>query len=148
MSYKIAVATSDGTHVDLAFGETDCFWIYEIEGAGNWRVAEKRQVLGQHSLGEQTLEPQIHTQPEAAGGCHGCSPGRAGCAGKAANLQKLPLVEDCRCVLCRQIGFQIRKQLERRTISVFDISYGIEEALGKITSYFDRMDRHQNLRQI
>lgn len=138
MSYKIAVATSDGMQVDLAFGETDCFWIYEIEGAGNWRVAEKRQ----------TLEPQIHTQPEAAGSCHGCSPGRAGCAGKAANLQKLPLVEDCRCVLCRQIGFQIRKQLERRTISVFDISYGIEEALGKITSYFDRMDRHQNLRQI
>ena len=41
MSYKIAVATSDGLNVDLHFGSAPSFEIYEVEGL-DFQKVEKR----------------------------------------------------------------------------------------------------------
>lgn len=84
---------------------------------------------------------------QSSGGCAsgGCG-GGSGCGGGQAVSEKVELISDCRCVVCKKIGFNIQKQLERKAISAFDVDCTIEEALKKISFYFGRMDRHQSLR--
>jgi hypothetical protein len=40
----------------------------------------------------------------------------------------------------------VRKQLEKKAVSAFDIEYPVNEALEKIAFYFDRLDNHKSLR--
>ena len=42
MSYRIAVASSDGISIDLHFGEADHFLIYEVEGMEYTLMGERR----------------------------------------------------------------------------------------------------------
>ena len=42
VSYKIAVASSDGANIDLTFGEAFEFTVYEAEGT-DYKVLEKRK---------------------------------------------------------------------------------------------------------
>ncbi|MCH5265585.1 MAG: hypothetical protein J1F02_06775 [Lachnospiraceae bacterium] len=123
MAYKIAVASSDGISVDLHFGAASEFRIYQMED-------------GEYSLLEQRA---VEESEEITGGRGG-----AGCGGGA--LQKVEQIGDCRCVVCRKIGFQMQKQLEKKAIPYFDVSCTVEEALGKIMIYFDRIDKRQSLR--
>lgn len=55
------------------------------------------------------------------------------------------LLSDCRCVVCKKIGFQAQKQFEKKAISVFDVECEIKEALDKITFYYNKIDRHESL---
>ena len=71
---------------------------------------------------------------------------RGGCGGAGEASAKVELVSDCRCVVCKKIGFHIQKQLERKAISAFDVTCPVEEALEKISHYFTRMDNHESLR--
>ena len=70
----------------------------------------------------------------SGGGCHG------------APFAKVGLIDDCRAIVCSKIGFNVQKQLEKKAISYFDVSCPIEEALKKITYYYNRLDRHESLR--
>jgi predicted Fe-Mo cluster-binding NifX family protein len=45
MSYKIAVATSDGIMVDLPFGAADSFKIYEVDDNKEYYVSEIREYV-------------------------------------------------------------------------------------------------------
>ena len=78
------------------------------------------------------------------GGCHNGQGG--GCSGQGDASGKIELVSDCRCVVCKKIGFHVQKQLERRAITFFDVDCSVEEALTKISSYFKKVDGHQSLR--
>ncbi|MDE6034996.1 MAG: hypothetical protein K2G36_03700 [Ruminococcus sp.] len=66
---------------------------------------------------------------------------------KRSVLRKVEIISDCRAVVCEKTGFYIRKQLERKAISAFDVSCKISEALGRITSYYNRIDSHESLRK-
>jgi hypothetical protein len=129
MAYLIAIGTSDGKNVDQKFGEVSEFTIYEAEGT-DYYFKEKRVV------------PDSSEAKEAGAGCAdgGCSGGGHGCGGAGGAVEKVELISDCRCVLCTKIGFQAMKQFERKAISVFDVTCGIDEALEKITSYYERRD--------
>ena len=131
MGYKIAVATSDGLNVDLHFGATEIFSIYEVERL-DFAKTESRTV------------PDFKV--EVSQGCKsGCDSGcgdRNGCHGeeKSATVEML---SDCRCIVCSKVGQSILKQFQRRAISVFEITISVKEALSKIVSYYNKIDERK-----
>lgn len=163
MSYKIAVATSDGVYVDQSFGAASSFQIYEVTGDG-YKLVETREVKAAvpDSADEKTAAASSILAAEAAAdsssgcgtgaGCgsgSGCGSGGGcgaggGCGGAAS--PKVELLSDVRCLLCSKIGFQAQKQFEKKAITTFDITCEVAVALDRITGYFARVDRHQSLR--
>lgn len=134
MSYKIAVATSDGENVNETFGSAEFFEIYEVKD-GVYEKSEERVFQS------ETPDKCI------SGGCGNSSGCGTGCGGNGEHSAKVEIISDCRAVVCRKIGFNIQKQLERKAISAFDISCTVAEALGKITFYYNRIDNHKTLRK-
>ena len=145
MAYKIAVATSDGSHIDWSFGAALAFEIYEVEGT-DYRQVELRKCLQPQDtdLAQQGISAGCDESKDGCGN-GGCGSG-GGCGGGGAVAPKVQLVSDCRCVICKKIGFQVQKQLEKLAISAFDVECGVLEALDKITAYLDKIDNHQSLR--
>lgn len=131
--YKIAVATSDGVFIDRSFGGATEFDIYTVTEDG-YELSEIRPV-------PVDLE-EDRGRSEGCGSGHGCGPG---CAGGGHSL-KVEMLSDVRCLICSKIGFQAQKQFEKRAITTFDVSCGIDDALDKITGYFARVDQHRSLR--
>lgn len=156
MSYKIAVASSDGIQIDETFGAAKRFLIYEVEDGAYRRLEERaadedktdRRGTPQESSFQNACNEKNACNAESA--CHaesGCGNGTGGgCGGAEEASAKVELVSDCRCVVCKKIGFHIQKQLERKAISAFDVTCSVEEALEKISHYFTRMDNHESLR--
>lgn len=75
-------------------------------------------------------------------GCssNGCSGNGGGCSGPSDIVSKVELISDCRCVVCKKVGFQAQKQFEKKAISVFDVECEVQEALDKISSYYNKLD--------
>ena len=126
MSYKIAVATSDGVNVNLHFGSTEVFLIYQAEGE-KFDFLESRRVTD--SANAQKT------------GCN-CGEGNGnGCgSGGGEKSEAVEILSDCRAVVCAKIGRNILKQLELRAISSFDVSIPVKEALEKIVTYYNKVD--------
>lgn len=146
MSYKIAVASTDGVVVDRSFRDAEEFRIIEVDDDGNYEFGETRKFVK-----EEEQEEKAFSQEGNCGSRSGCGENtgcgnRTGCGGE--NSPKLLLIEDCRSLLCTQIGFKIHKQLEKRAISAFEIDCRIDDALKKIINYYDKVDKHQSLRGI
>lgn len=150
MSYKIAIASSDGKQIDQTFGQAKSFAIYEVTDDKYIKIDER--VFHQEEEQENTMSPPDGSKTEAgcgngtSNGCgsgNGCSSG-SGCGGDVS--AKVELISDCRCIVCKKIGFHIQKQLERKAISAFDVTCTVEEALGKIANYFSHIDNHKSLR--
>lgn len=138
MSYKIAVATSDGETVNETFGSAGFFEIYEVT-AGISVKSEKRVFQP-----ETVNIPSGSCSAKNCGNPDGCG---SGCGIQGDISSKVVLVSDCRAVVCQKIGFPIRKQLERKAISSFDVSCSVKEALNKISAYYSRIDKHESLRK-
>lgn len=146
MSYKIAVASSDGKQVDEAFGAVKRFLIYEAED-GTYRELEERIVHGESMDQTKSVLQEGCGSSESCSAGNGCTEGIGnGCGGAGEMLDTVELLSDCRCVVCKKIGFHIQKQLERKAISSFDVCCPVGEALEKIALYFKRMDHHESLR--
>ena len=121
MSYNIAVATSDGVNIDQGFGICDLFTIYEVDENGQFKVIEKRDV----TVREEEL-------PKDDGGMK--------CGGRA--LVKSEKLSDCRAVICSEIGFRVRKDLNSRGISIFDMEEAIDPVIEKIIAFYEKTDKH------
>ena len=161
MAYKIAVGSSDRINVDLKFGEVTKFLIYEVDK--DIKLVEERETAPESVSETAALTAEKGTKPEnesgerrqgcsaAVNGCggnsEGCGNSGGGCGGPSAVSAKVELISDCRCVVCKKIGFQAQKQFEKKAISVFDVECGIREALDKISFYYSRVDRHESLRK-
>ena len=141
MSYKIALASSDGVNVDEHFGAASSFLIYEVSDEGAFSLLERRAYDGgDEAASSEGCEP-------APGGCGtgGCGGQGNGCGQGAAVSAKVRLIEDCRSVVAAKIGFNVTKQLEKKAISGFDVDCTVQEALEKITKYFHSVDNHVSL---
>ena len=145
MSYKIALASSDGKQIDESFGSAKSFMIYEVVD-GKYNFLEER-IFQQEESGKDT--ESLVEKCAASGSCEiegscnnqtaGCGSGAGGgCGGAGESSAKVELISDCRCIVCQRIGFHIQKQLERKAISAFDVSVSVEEALTKIAYYFSQ----------
>lgn len=133
MSYKIAVATSDGENINETFGSAKNFVIYEVSDGVCKKSGERNFTTEENNCNSKVC-----------GNSDGCG---SGCSGYGKPSAKVEIISDCRAVVCRKIGFNIRKQLERKAISAFDVTCTINEALEKITFYYNRIDKHESLRK-
>ena len=128
MSYKIAVATSDGVNVDLHFGSTEVFLIYQAEGE-KFDFLESRKVA------------TLSDAPKSGCNCgDGCGNGGGNACGGGEKSEAVELLSDCRAIISAKIGRNILKQLEARAISSFDVNIPVKEALEKIVSYYHKVD--------
>ena len=141
MAYKIAVGSSDGIHVDLKFGEVTKFLIYEV--SDEIRLAEERIVSNDTGI-RKISENSCNTSGCSGAGCGGNG---SGCNGSSDVISKVSLISDCRCVVCKKIGFQAQKQFEKKAISVFDVECEIAGALQKIAFYYGKIDKHEAFRK-
>jgi hypothetical protein len=138
MSYLVAVASSDGENTDLSFGEAERFIIYEVDGK-DFKFVEERK------WDNSDIVPEACATNQSCGSGNGCGDGM-GCGGGGGEIPKLKIIDDCRCLVCKKIGFKVRKQLEKKAVSAFDVEYPIKEALERIAFYFDKVDNHKSLR--
>ncbi len=139
MTYKIAVASSDGVNVDVSFGGAVSFDIYEVSGR-EYHLLEKRGLPEQGEDQDKCGKNDSCREMNSGSGC-----GSFGCGG-AGIMPRVERIADCRSVICRKIGFQAAKQLEKKAISAFDVEVSVGEALAKLVNYFDKIDSHQSLR--
>ena len=146
MSYKIAVASSDEINVDETFGQAERFIIYEADGK-SYSKLEEREAIIEDEAGDGSVtsleETGCNKNTSGCGSENGCGSG-GGCGG--AVPEKLKYLYDCRAVVCKKIGTQVQKQLEKKAISYFDVTCTVKEALDKITFYYNRIDNHISLR--
>ena len=169
MTYKIAVASSDGITVDGAFGEVTEFRIYQVEGEQYTQVEYRKMPESLIQKPEDTVVAQradstdqqncggqdsAHTETGCCGGqdsehteagCCGGHGGHGGCGcgtpdGSSIRIEAL---SDCRSIVCKKIGPHAKKLLERKAIAAFDVDCSVEDALKKIIFYYNRMDRHK-----
>lgn len=148
MSYKIAISSTDGIHIDQSFGATREFYIYEVDGL-EYTLAEKRQEEISLEVADDSkqLECKGQNRQCSQGSTGDCGTG-GGCGAGNGQILKVSMVSDCRCIVCKKIGFQVQKQLEKLAISSFDVECSMEEALNKITNYLYKVDSHQSLRSV
>lgn len=147
MAYYLAFGSSNGLNVDLKFGETDHFYIYKVEGQDvNFHEIRHVAVSSENALSSDASSSCGSAGNGCGGAGNGCGGSGHGCGGGEAVLGKVSLIEDCRAVVCKKIGFQAQKQFEKKAISVFDVEVSVEDALDKITSYFYKIDSRQSLR--
>jgi hypothetical protein len=143
MTYKIAVASSDGKNVDRKFGETQEFLIYEVQEKA-YHLLEKRQYVSKVTQEEREAKA-LAAAPKSCGG-GGCQGGGNGCKGPTEIVDKVAFLEDCRCVVCTSLGFQAQKALEKKAIAPFYVDCSVTEALDKIVFYFHKIDHHEAFR--
>lgn len=141
MSYKIAIGSSNGKNIDLKFGEVDEFLIYEVDEEA--KLLEKRTVKKEQ---EKNNNPNISALK--CGNKSGCGNQGNGCSGSENVISKVSIIADCRCVVCKKIGFQAQKQFEKKAISVFDVECSVKDALEKITFYYKKIDNHESFRKV
>lgn len=158
MSYLIAVASSDGNNIDIGFGAAKGFRIYEVDGT-DYKEKEYREFTEDESsieISQDAIQngscPSASSCGSAQAGCGegaqgGCGGPSNGCGGSSGAQRKVDLISDCRSLVCRKIGFQAQKQLEKKAIAGFDVDCSVDEALVKIATYFNKLDNHISLRR-
>lgn len=145
MSYKIAIASSDGVNVDVHFGAAESFLIYSVPDDGKFEFADKRTVPEASEGGTDGAGCNDNSQAKGECGSSGCHGNGGGCGQGQGALGKVELISDCRAIVAARIGFNVTKQLERKAISGFDVETTVQEALEKITQYFYKVDNHVSL---
>ena len=169
MTYKIAVASSDGITVDGAFGEVTEFRIYQVEGEQytqveyrnmpepliqkpeDTAVAQRADSTDQQNCSGQDSDPTEagccggqDSDPTEAGCCGGHGGhGGCGCGTPDGSSVRIKVLSDCRSIVCKKIGPHAKKLLERKAIAAFDVDCSVEDALKKIIFYYNRVDRHK-----
>ena len=114
MSYKIAVATSDGHTVDTHFGHASDFTIIEVADDGSFSEVERR---------------------DAFAACDGT------CSDDAMERAAVNLA-DCEFVLAAKIGPHAINALARHGITPLDCVIAVDEAVVKIHAYRQRTRAH------
>ena len=132
--YLIAVATSDGVHVDTPFGEAERFEVYEITKDAYCKLEERTVVQHDVSVPKDGQGANLQTPDNDTEGC-GCGAGGHACEG---SNDRVECVADCAFVICSKIGFHMQKMLAKRAVTAFDVECTIDEALHKIGSYLAR----------
>lgn len=154
MSYKIAVATSDGVQIDGHFGGVTNFQIIQVKDDGSYQWSEKRLVPDFATEENDSSKKQVRSV--GFSGCgrgeKGCGEGSGsgGCRGGHSDARidaRIAVIEDCRAMLCAKCGPGAERQLQRKAITIFAIEMTVEQAMAKIIPYYQRLDGHISLRK-
>lgn len=112
MSYKIAVASSDGKDINQHFGRAEQFFVYEVEN-NNFKFVELRKATDFHSQHEDHVTKLKNTIKGLSG---------------------------CKVVLVTQIGDGASRILRSNGIEAFDVEDSIENALNKLIKYYSTIN--------
>ena len=122
MSYKIAVATSDGKIIDTHFGHTGTFLIIRVnENDGSYEEIEERNVAA------ACFEQRSPQEQDSHAGC-----------GSALMEEIAQQLKDVEFVLCAKVGPQAIRALARYDITTLDVIMPIDRAVLKVNQYRDR----------
>ncbi len=108
MSYKVAVASSDGRVINQHFGRSRKFLIFEITGNGGWTFLENRDNVPPCSSGEHSENDMERT---------------------------IDLLSDCSIVLASRIGPGAEQKLSLKGIRSYSVPYLISETLDKLVKF-------------
>ncbi len=108
MSYKIAVASTDGKVVNQHFGRADKFYIIDVDDNDEFRFHEIRE-----------------TMIACQGGFHD----------EGSLASNIELLSDCKYVLVSQIGPAAEYALSRKGVTAFAIAHYIDEAVKRLIYY-------------
>lgn len=108
MSYRIAIASTDGKVVNQHFGRADKFYIIEVDDKNEYAYKETRR-----------------TEIVCQGGSHN----------EDALARTIDLLSDCSYVLVSQIGPGAEYALSRKGITAFAIAHYVDEAVTKLIHY-------------
>ena len=115
--YLIAVATSDGVHVDTPFGEAERFEVYEITKDAYCKLEERTVVQHDECVLKDGQDADLRSQANDTERC-GCDAGGHSCEGSNDHVE---CVTDCTFA-----------------VTAFDVECTIDEALRKIGCYLAR----------
>lgn len=127
MSFKIAVATSDGKNIDTAFASAKKFLILEVESDGKY-VEE-----GYRGNPNIALIAPSSASTCGASSCGGCG---GGCGGSSYSVEFL---WDCHYVLATSFGHKEAKLLNRIFIDALEVSLPIDKSVVKVALYDNRV---------
>ncbi|MCD7725151.1 MAG: hypothetical protein LUI12_06315 [Clostridiales bacterium] len=113
MSYRIAVASSEGKRIDQHFAKATSFVIYEISGDGKATILEKRSAKIVCHNGE-------HRDDEF--------------------YEKIALLKDCRYILVAKIGQRASMYLKSEGMIAYEYEGDILVAIEKLTRYVSVQD--------
>ncbi len=105
MSFKVAVASSDGKYVNQHFGVVQQFLIFEIDDEGEYKFLELRKNIPACEVGGHTDE---------------------------AMARSVELISDCDAVLASQIGPGAVNALAARGIEAYVAPTFIDQALKEL----------------
>lgn len=130
MSFKVAVATSDGINIDLGFEKADRFLILDVSDDGTY--VEEGYRLSPSGLKSLTSAEGCHSEKS---GCNSCS---KGCDG-AVNVEFL---WDVTFVLATEFSHKVSKLLNRIFIDNLAVSLPIKKAIPKLAVFENRRNRN------
>ncbi|HBF37208.1 MAG TPA: dinitrogenase iron-molybdenum cofactor biosynthesis protein [Firmicutes bacterium] len=109
MSYRVAVASTDGKYVNEHFGRAQQFLIFELSENGHQFIELRKN------------QPSCHVEQSDESG----------------HLQTVNLLADCKGVLVARIGPAAEQYLLEHGIKAFIIPDFIDEALQKVKNHLD-----------
>ena len=119
MSYQIALASSDGTHIDRHFGHSEIFYIAAVAENGSYEL-----------IGQRAVD----------------SPCNHGSHDEGAMQAAVTALADCRYVLAEAIGRGAAAQLQVRGITPLETEGLIDDAVPQVIAY-DRRSHGIRLKQ-
>ncbi len=108
MSYKIAVASTDGKVINQHFGRAEKFYIIDVEDSKEYHYLEERETFA-----------------ACQGGTHD----------EDLLTRNVELLSDCKYVLVSQIGPGAEYALSKRGVTAFAIANYVDEAVKKLIHY-------------
>lgn len=145
MSFKVAVATSDGVNVDTHFGQARSFAVYTVDEDGAFERSGTVEIPAHAEAASQGAA----TAPGGCGSGGGCGGGQGGCgagAGGAAPATLAACFEGVSYVLAAHAGNRMCKALGARGVTLLAVELPLADALAKVAVYEARLNRFRNKR--
>lgn len=131
MSFKIAVASTDGKNIDTAFAKAKKFLILEVKSDGSYETE------GYRSNPNILFTDPASVSTCGASSCGGCG---GGCGGGAS--YSVEFLWDCHYVLATSFGHKEAKLLNRIFIDALEVELPVDKAVIKVAAYENRVTQN------
>lgn len=114
MTFRVAVASTDGKFINQHFGKADKFLIFDIVGFEEFKFVELRE-----------NDPSCGSYKDD---------------GKSTTFDTIKLISDCKAVIVSQIGPGASKKLQNEGITPLISPNFIEEVLNELSQNLDKFN--------
>ncbi|WP_010256278.1 NifB/NifX family molybdenum-iron cluster-binding protein [Treponema primitia] len=149
MPYKIALTTSNGSDVDLHFGQSTEFQVFQVhEDTGTWEFLEQRNLNRATGPACAPGECPDTSQASCAPGC--AAPSQAASCGGCGSGQGhrderieavIAVLSDCNYILTAKIGPKPQAVLKQAGITALESPTDLGVAIGKLNTYHNKYNK-------